>query len=626
LSAFNKSRNKSKALSKQPCINPECGSSDGRQVYEDNTSFCFSCNKFFPAIQGDFTKAKTRTEEVQKYEGKKSIAGIQNLGSRFLKDRKISLQVCEFFGIKVSVDNLTGEITTHYYPYENENAYKVREVANKRFSWIGHSKDLFGRDKFNGGGKRVIIVEGELDVGAVAQASQDKYGKIYPVVGLSSGVMLESIIENREWLRSFEEIVLFFDQDKVGQKALKEALKILGNDKCKIVKTSYKDANEVLMLTNDSKNIMNLIYEAAPYIPSGMIKKEEIWAAIVSSQNQVVIPYPPCVQGLNTKLKGMKGGEITLFISGTGSGKTTLMKETSLHLIAFQPQLQVIIDTVNSKLEPEQEEVHTFKIKVGVVSLEEPPHETGKKFAAMALCKNLGEEEIPLSELRRGFDMVFDDEAIMLLDHQGSMNDTSIIEKLEYMILMGCTHLFIDHITILVSEGAEGLTGNEAQDKVMNDLLKLVTKYPHVWIGLVSHLRKTQNNKPFEAGNMPTIDDIKGSGSIKQISFDIVAFCRDMTAEDEDQRNTIEMAILKCRRTGLTGTVPGSKYDHKTGRLLYLKDAVNQEAFSLRDTKTVRVEEVAKVERKKPNPIITNKSPIAPGNIVITPKAAPKGF
>jgi len=118
-----------------------------------------------------------------------------------------------------------------------------------------------------------------------------------------------------------------------------------------------------------------------------------------------------------------------------------------------------------------------------------------------------------------------------------------------------------------VSEGVGDKTGNEAQDEVMNDLLRLVKRHP-VWIGLVSHLRKASSGaKSFEEGRLPSIDDIRGSGSIKQISFDIISFARNLIATDDDERNTILMQILKARQTGLTGRVQGACYDHVTGRL-----------------------------------------------------------
>jgi twinkle protein len=220
--------------------------------------------------------------------------------------------------------------------------------------------------------------------------------------------------------------------------------------------------------------------------------------------------------------------------------------------------------------------LETTEDKFGVVSLEESPAETARKLAGAAINKNPAKNELSLEELQEGFNKTFGLDRIVLLDHQGSINDSSIIDQLEYMILTGCKYLFIDHITILVSEGVADLTGNEAQDKVMNDLLRLVKRHPEVWIGLVSHLRKAPGGKSFEEGNMPSIDDIRGSGSIKQISFDIIAFARNMIASSEREKNTIKMRILKSRFTGLTGDVQGSYYDYDTGRMKSLEDVVEE--------------------------------------------------
>jgi len=239
----------------------------------------------------------------------------------------------------------------------------------------------------------------------------------------------------------------------------------------------------------------------------------------------------------------MRGGEITLWTSGTGSGKSTLLREIAVHLL------------------DETED------KIGIVSLEESPAETARKMAGMALNRNPAAEEIPLDELKIGYDQLFGDDRVLVLDHQGSISDGSIMDFLEYMCLSGAKYVFVDHITILASEGAEGLTGNEAIDKIMNDLLRLAKKY-NVWIGLISHLRKTDNKgRSFEEGKLPSMDDIRGSGSIKQISMDIIAFARDSGSADEIERNTIKTKVLKCRYTGLTGPSGTLLYNFPTGRL-----------------------------------------------------------
>jgi twinkle protein len=520
----------------QPCLNHKCGSSDARQVYEEGTSFCFSCRTWFPP-EGS-TTALTITKEMEERVHLEDILSYPIKGN---KQRKISRDVMEFYGVRCGHDK-DGVVDSLYYPYgiDQITGYKERKLP-KTFHVVGKQKGLFGQLKFNGG-KRLVITEGEEDALAVAQAYYDRYQTVYPVVSLPSASAMNVLLDQRDWVRNFDEVILMLDNDKAGDSAVPQAAKIIGYDKVKIAKLQEKDASDVLV-KHESKLILQAIYDATSFKPAGILSTEDLWKALSEYNEKESVPYPECLEGLNTKLKGMRTGEITLFTSGTGSGKSTMIREIILHLIK------------------------NTESKIGIISLEESPAETARKLSGMAINKNPANEEIDLDELRIGFDSVFGEDRILVLDHQGSIQDDSIINQLEYMCLSGCKYIFIDHITILVSEGTEGLTGNEAVDKIMNDLLRLVKSHD-VWIGLISHLRKSPTSKSFEEGKLPGLDDIKGSGSIKQISFDIIGFARNLTADLDEQRNTIMMRVLKSRYTGLTGTVPGAQYDHKTGRLI----------------------------------------------------------
>lgn len=520
----------------QPCPDKSCGSSDARQIYDDGKSFCFSCQKFFPKVEGE-VYVETKHEYVKRM----STEEIKELPIRGFKERGITKTVADFFDVRVSYGE-NGEIDAHYYPYDDGKAFKIRKLP-KVFSWIDKSSNLFGIEKFSPGGKRLIITEGEIDAMTVAQASLDKYQKIYPVVSLSSASMTKSLIEKRDWIRTFKDVILCFDSDAAGQKATEEAIKIIGIDKARIAKLPEKDPNEVFLKHSGNK-LFQCIWDASAYVPSGIISVDEIWEAIEKRDKIPAVPYPDCMASVNKKLKGQRLNEIVLFISGTGSGKSTLMREIMLN------DLIVTND------------------KIGIISLEETPAETGAKLAGMAISKNAAHEEIPLEELRVGFDSVFGENRVVLLNHEGNFADGTILDKIEYMSLVGCKYIFIDHITILVSEGVADLTGNEAQDKMMNELSRIVQKHP-VWIGLVSHLRKAATGgKSFEEGKMPSLDDIKGSGSIKQISYDVVAFARNMAASSESERNTVKMSVLKARTTGQTGPVRGLFYQHEQGRMI----------------------------------------------------------
>ena len=519
----------------------KCGSSDANHVYEDGHTHCFSCN------ETTFPDGKERVEMNESYTDRSadSLANVASYGSYPLGTRKISKEVVDHFNVKMSVD-ADGKPAAHFYPYTRDSqivAYKQR-VLPKDFRTIGDFKnaELFGQCQ-SSGGRTIVICEGEIDTMSVAQAFVEYKGRIYPCVGIPSASGTNSVLAQRDWINSFQTVVLMLDNDDAGKKATDLIAKMIKPGKCKIAKLPEKDVNETL-LKHGGNTIMQAIWNAQAWNPAGIVVGEQIWEQFKNRQNVESIPYPECLSGLNNKLKGIRHGEITLFTSGTGSGKSTVIKEIILDLL--------------DKTED----------KIGLISLEESVGDTAEKFISMSLKRSVMDTEtVSEEETRKGFDNVFGDERLVLLDHQGSVGDSSLIDKIEYMALSGCKYLVLDHITIAVSEGAEGLSGNEAVDKMMSDLLKVVKRH-NVWLGLISHLRKAPGGgSSFEEGKLASIDDIKGSGSIKQISFDIISFARNLVAEDEAERNTIKFRVLKSRFTGLTGNAGAAIYDIKTTRL-----------------------------------------------------------
>lgn len=527
-----------------PCNH--CDSSDAVAMYDDGRGKCFACgmtnfqDQYEDGVPVGNKNVKNAPWEQDIDMSTDTIDNIQTYDSRGVRERDITKTVTAFFDMKVSYGS-SGEIEAHYYPYTAKGkvvAYKKRMLP-KSFNVVGnmkaHGLELFGQSKFPAGGKRIVVTEGELDAMAVAQANLSKSGKIWPVVSLPSSSNSKIILANREYLRSFDEVILMFDQDEAGEKAIAEAAKIIGWDKTKVATLPENDPCDTLVKHGTDK-IMQCMWGARAYTPASIVRGEAIWEAFKERQAVTSVPYPTCLEGLNEKLDGMRKGEIVLFTSGTGSGKSTMIKEIIIEL----------------------EENTTSNI--GLVSLEESIGDTAEKFIKMFTPEEPTEEE-----QRKAFDKVFGNERLILLDHNGSVSDSSLIDQIENLCLLGCEYIILDHITIAVSEGADGKTGNEAIDAVMSDLLKIVKKH-NVWLGLISHLRKSQG-KSFEEGHLASIDDIKGSGSIKQISFDIVTFARNMVAESDEERNMIKLRVLKSRFTGRTGDCGSAYYDTKTNRL-----------------------------------------------------------
>ena len=227
----------------------------------------------------------------------------------------------------------------------------------------------------------------------------------------------------------------------------------------------------------------------------------------------------------------------------TGVGKTSVLREDLYHLL-----------------------MNTDK-KIGACFLEDSVGETVGGLIGLHLNKRVGLPSVEVSEEeeRAAWEETLGSGRVLMLDHQGSVQDDSLIDKIEYMALSGCEMIYLDHITIAVSESGDNV--NASIDKFMSDILKLVKRH-NIWIGVVSHLRKTKaGDESFESGGQITEDDLKGSGSLKQVSFQTIALSRNKSAEDEASRNKTQLWLLKDRKTGASGPAGSYRYDAKTGRL-----------------------------------------------------------
>ena len=174
----------------------------------------------------------------------------------------------------------------------------------KEFRVLGKPSLLFGQREFNSGGKMLVITEGEIDALSVAQASLDTNRKIWPVVSIPSANQMKVLLDQRDWVRQFETVVLWFDTDEAGQKAISTAAKIIGFDKVKVVQKNgkEKDANDVYM-TSGSAQVSTAIWNAVSYSPAGILVGEEIWEKFQERQNTESIPLSRLLRWIKSKVK-----------------------------------------------------------------------------------------------------------------------------------------------------------------------------------------------------------------------------------------------------------------------------------------------------------------------------------
>lgn len=171
--------------------------------------------------------------------------------------------------------------------------------------------------------------------------------------------------------------------------------------------------------------------------------------------------------------------------------------------------------------------------------------------------------------LKPAYDDLFGDGGFCLYDHFGSIESSNLLEKIRFLITSeNCDFIIFDHVSIAVS-GLDESSMNErkAIDMLMTQLRSLVEE-TGAGIVVVSHLRKGDTKStPFEQGGTISLDDLRGSGSLKQLPDTVLALERNQQADEEDSRNVLKIRVLKCRFTGNTGLAGYLKFN-KTKNVL----------------------------------------------------------
>jgi twinkle protein len=154
----------------------------------------------------------------------------------------------------------------------------------------------------------------------------------YPVVSVPSGATSAKkyIKQELEWLSKFENIVLMFDNDEAGTKASIECANILPVKKVKIARLPAKDPSELLQKGQATK-LYDCIWEAKAYTPQGIIEGVDTKDLLLKDDFVESVPYQ--WNGLNSKLGGIRRGELVLITAGSGTGKSQVCREIAYHLI-----------------------------------------------------------------------------------------------------------------------------------------------------------------------------------------------------------------------------------------------------------------------------------------------------
>ena len=522
-----------------PC--PLCKSSDAVSVNADSSAYCFSCQQYI----------KEYDMETQPITNGKQESKVQNFSQQSdfteIVDRNLSENTCKKYGVSVKTDSM-GTITNHYYPYHDKQgskiATKTRYTKSKEFSVQGntHQAGLFGEHLFSKN-KFIIITEGEIDcLSAYQMFYTGKYET--PVVSIKHGVAsaVKDIKNSLEWLEQFQNIIINFDNDEQGKEGALKVAELFSPGKCKIMHLpqEFKDASDCLV-KNKIQIYTQAFWNAKRFAPDGIINANTLFDDIIKPSVQSFVQYP--FEGLNKMTYGLRASELVTFTSGSGLGKTQVIRELIHHLLK------------------------QTKDNLGLLMLEENPVVTSKGIMSIEANQRLHLPDVHISkeEWQKHFDATTGSGRVFLFDHFGSNTIDNIISRVRYLAKgLDCKYIIIDHVSIIVSDQSHG-DERKALDEIMTRLRTLVQETGIAMI-VVSHLRRP-DGKGHEEGAATSLSQLRGSASIGQLSDMVIGLERDAQHDDPEIRHTTRVRVLKNRFSGITGPCCDLKYDMDTGRL-----------------------------------------------------------
>ena len=376
-------------------------------------------------------------------------------------------------------------------------------------------------------------------------AAYQMFGSKWPCVSVkSSSSALTDCKKNFKYLNSFNTIVLCFDNDTTGRNAANKVAAIFEPHKCKIVNLkSFKDASDYLK-AGQREEFIQLWWNSTPYTPAGLVNLGTLGSSLYEEDYCETVSYP--WSGLNEKIYGIRTGELVTFTSGTGMGKSSVIRELMHHIMK---------NTTDN---------------IGVFALEESIKNTAFNIMSVEANQRLYIKEIrdtfSLEQLKEWEDNTIGTNRFVAFDHFGSMSNEDILGLVRFMSnALDCKWIVLDHLSMVISGQQEGDERRNI-DNLMSNLRKIVEEC-NVSLLVVSHLRRTSSDRGHEEGREVSLAHLRGSQSIGQLSDAVIALERNQQSQDPTEANTTTVRILKNRYTGETGIATYLFYDKETGRM-----------------------------------------------------------
>lgn len=572
------------------------GSKDNLHVYSNKGGVhCFACSFSIPSEETILNDSGLKTEN---YNGVKKVSNVVakdllNLSEKRLSSDEVKSIVSSssadpkgWRGLKAKYikdmgvrfvydeqDNLLEMLTGVTFTENNKTEYvgfKSRKLP-KNFSspkgYVGSISDLIGYRKFKNHTRTLVIVEGELDYVSAYQMYQmdmESKGKKYELPAVCSVVNGSSSLlktfkdsdTNFKFFKQFDRVILAFDSDEAGNKAVDEFIEEMPRDNLYRANLRYNDANVYLQKGAFSEWVSDTYWNVTPCSVGKIVGSGDWLAPAQEELNTPRLKLSPIYKGINDATRGgFPMGRYVILAGASSVGKTVHIN-TMIYDWVFDEDHKVGI--VSLELSQGQYYVEMLSRHVGL-NIEDI--QTNEERANLLNNPELIDAGHNLFRKENGEDRFY------VVDDRDS--DIANIQQLceDLVVKKGVNVLVLDPISDLTQRL------DNTQQVVFNSWVKSFIKKHNVLMIGISHVKKGDKN--YDNGDIPDEGDLIGSYSGASSAAAIFFFSRNKMSSDVVEKNTTLITTPKIRWTGRTGVVDKIYFDHTTRRLMNYDDYLN---------------------------------------------------
>ena len=366
--------------------------------------------------------------------------------------------------------------------------------------------------------KPLVIVEGEMDALALDECGVEN------VVSVPSGAEDLTCIENCwDWLEQFKKIIIWPDSDEPGQEMCRKLIAKLGEWRCYIVNSEYKDANESLYKAG--KETTTQAVKDAKEVPiSGLVRLADVKKVDLQSMDKVYSK----IYGIDKTLGGFFMGMVTVWTGINSHGKSTLLGQILLESIE-----QGYSVCAFSGEQPASMFQYNIDLQAAGVEYAETHYDNYRQ-----------EEVYFVNDRIKGFIHEWYKDRFFLYDTFGTANDDDILKRFEFAARRhDCRTFLVDNLMITSFTDKD----NDFYRRQSNFIGK-VKNFAHkfgVHVHVVAHPRKSEGRL--------TKMDVAGSGDITNRADNVLSVFRIEHDDDKQKYPGVDtiVDIFKNRLMGI---------------------------------------------------------------------------